>query len=84
VPEWLVKAVVGPVEAVARLKGRETAPVITRGQIKFMTQNLDYSIEKAKRVLGYRPRIDFRDGVIAALDYLTGKSVARELAAATA
>jgi nucleoside-diphosphate-sugar epimerase len=77
VPEWLVKGVVGPIEAIARLRGRETPPIITRGQIKFLTQNLDYSIAKAKRVLGYRPRVDFRDGIIAALDYLTGKSAAR-------
>jgi nucleoside-diphosphate-sugar epimerase len=82
VPEWLVKTAVAPIEAIARLRGRETAPVITRGQIKFMTQNLDYSIAKAKRVLGYRPRVDFRDGIIAALDYLTGKAAAREPAAA--
>lgn len=82
VPEWLVKAGVGPIEAIARLTGRETAPIITRGQIKFLTQNLDYSIAKAKRVLGYRPRVDFRDGVIVALDNLTGKTTAREPAAA--
>ena len=73
VPEWLVKTVVGPIEAIARLRGREDAPFLTRGQIKFMTQNLDYSIAKAKRVLGYRPRVDFRDGIFAALDDLTGK-----------
>lgn len=81
VPEWLVKTVVGPVEAVARLTGRETAPIITRGQIKFLTQNLDYSIAKAKRVLGYRPQVDFRDGVVEALDFLTGKHALREPAA---
>jgi nucleoside-diphosphate-sugar epimerase len=82
VPEWLVKTAVGPIEAVARLRGREDAPVITRGQIKFMTQNLDYSIAKAKRALGYRPRVDFRDGIVAALDYLTGKHTAPERALA--
>ncbi|MCC7474285.1 MAG: NAD-dependent epimerase/dehydratase family protein [Pirellulales bacterium] len=76
VPERLVKAVVGPVEALARFLGRESAPIITRGQIKFLTQNLDYSIEKAKRVLGYRPRVDFQQGIIEALDSLTGKNVA--------
>jgi nucleoside-diphosphate-sugar epimerase len=81
VPEWLVKTLVGPIEAVARLTGHDTPPVITRGQIKFMTQNLDYSIAKAKRVLGYRPRVDFRDGIIEALDYLTGKSPPSAVAA---
>jgi nucleoside-diphosphate-sugar epimerase len=84
VPEWLVKAVVAPIEGIARLRGREDAPLVTRGQIKFMTQNLDYSIAKAKRVLGYRPRVDFRDGIVVALDYLTGERVPRESAAATA
>jgi nucleoside-diphosphate-sugar epimerase len=82
VPEWLVKAAVRPIEAFARLTGRETAPIITHGQIKFLTQNLDYSIAKAKRVLGYRPTVDFRDGIIGALDYLTGKKAAHEPAAA--
>lgn len=73
VPEWLVKTAVAPIEAIARMRGREDAPVITRGQIKFLTQNLDYSIGKAKRVLGYRPKVDFRDGIVEALDFLTGK-----------
>jgi hypothetical protein len=39
-----------------------------------MTLNLDYSIAKAKRMLGYSPRVDFRDGIIAALDEATGKT----------
>ena len=80
VPERLVKGLVGPIEAIARLIGTESPPIITRGQIKFLTQNLDYSIAKAKRMLGYRPRVDFRDGIIEALDYLTGKPIVRELA----
>lgn len=82
VPEWLAKTVVGPIEAVARLTGRETAPILTRGQIKFLTQNLDFSIAKAKRVLGYRPRIDFHEGIVGALDYLTGKKTTQAPAAA--
>lgn len=81
VPEWLVKTAVAPIEAIARLRNREDAPVITRGQIKFLSQNLDYSIAKAKRVLGYRPKVDFRDGIIEALDYLTGKTAPQAMAA---
>jgi nucleoside-diphosphate-sugar epimerase len=83
VPERLAKAIVGPVEAIARLRGRQTPPILTRGQIKFLTQNLDYSIAKAKRVLGYRPRVDFQDGIVATLDAMTGKSTRRRAAAAT-
>jgi nucleoside-diphosphate-sugar epimerase len=76
---------VGPIETIARLRGSQTPPFLTRAQIKFMTLNLDYSIAKAKRMLGYRPRVDFRDGIIAALDYATGKTSApSKTAAATA
>lgn len=84
ISERLAKAIVGPIEAIARLRGRQTPPILTRGQIKFLTQNLDFSIEKAKRVLGYRPRVDFQDGIIAALDSQTGKSAARKTAPAAA
>lgn len=84
VPERLVKLLVGPIEAFARLRGSESAPIITRGQIKFLTQNLDYSIAKAKRVLGYQPKVDFRQGIVEALDYLTGKKTASERTAASA
>ncbi len=72
VPEWLARAVVEPIERIARLRGRQTPPVLTHGQIKFLTQNLDYSIAKAKRVLGYEPRVDFQDGIVAALDAIVG------------
>ncbi len=36
-----------------------------------MTLNLDFSIAKAKRMLGYRPSVDFQEGIVAALDHLT-------------
>jgi nucleoside-diphosphate-sugar epimerase len=72
-PEWLGRLLVGPIEWIARLKGQETPPLLTRAQIKFLTLNLDFSIAKAKRMLGYRPRVDFHDGIVAALDYATGK-----------
>lgn len=79
VPEWLGRLLVGPIEWIARLRGQETPPLLTRAQIKFMTLNLDFSIAKAKRVLGYRPRVDFRDGIIPALDELTGKGAKKLL-----
>jgi len=74
VPEWFARAVVGPIEGFARLQGRKTPPMLTRAQIKFMALNLDFSIAKAKRLLGYQPRVDFHDGIIPALDYTTGKT----------
>src|SRR6056297_1450769 len=67
VPLALAKVVVGPMESMARLRGAKTAPLLTRARMKFMTKNLDFSIEKAERVLGYRPAVDFREGMLEAL-----------------
>ena len=74
VPEFIPRLLVGPIEGIAKLRGRKDPPFLTRAQIKFMTLNLDYSIAKANRVLGYSPQIDFRDGIRIALDDLVGKS----------
>lgn len=75
VPEPLARALVGPIELFAKLRGAKNPPLLTGAQIKFMTLNLDYSIDKATRVLGYVPRVDFQDGIRVALEHLTGKSV---------
>ena len=37
--------------------------MLTQGRLKFMGLNLDFSIEKAKRELGYRPRASFDEGM---------------------
>lgn len=74
VPEWLARPLARPVERIATLRGRKTPPPLTGALIKYMTYNLDFSIDKAKRVLGYEPRVDFQEGIRVALDDLTGKT----------
>lgn len=76
VPERLVRLLVHPIENIARWRGRKTPPLLTGALIKYMANNLDFSIDKAKRVLGYEPRVDFREGIRVALDDLTGKKSA--------
>ncbi len=76
VPLWLAKSVVGPIEGIARLRGRKDAPMLTRARIKFMTLNLDFSIAKAKQRLGYQPKVDFRDGMQEALQWATQEQYA--------
>ncbi|OHB69599.1 MAG: oxidoreductase [Planctomycetes bacterium RBG_13_63_9] len=71
VPLWLARALVGPIERIARARGKAEAPMLTRARIKFLTLNLDFSIAKAKEKLGYRPRVDFREGMRRALDWAT-------------
>ncbi len=78
VPLRVAKVATAIVERIARWRGRKTAPVLTRARMKFLTLNLDFSIAKAKRVLGYQPKIDFRDGIRLALDDATGGGEATE------
>lgn len=78
VPLWLAETLVRPIEAWARWTGRQQAPILTRARIKFLAYNLDYSIDKAKRILGYQARVDFTQGMREALESLDvpGKPVA--------
>ncbi len=73
VPLWLARVAVPFIEGYARLKGSEQPPLLTRATIKFMALNLDFSIAKAKRQLGYRGTVDFQPGMRDALDWATGK-----------
>jgi nucleoside-diphosphate-sugar epimerase len=50
-------------EGFARLRGAKEAPRVTQARLKFVGLNLDFSIEKAKRELGYKPRVDFDEGM---------------------
>ncbi len=77
VPEWFARLAVRPIERLAKLRGATEAPLLTGARIKFMTLNLDFSIAKAKRVLGYNPKVDFRQGILEALDEATGKTTGK-------
>jgi nucleoside-diphosphate-sugar epimerase len=68
VPEWFARSAVGLIEGAAKLRGATTAPLLTRARLKFLTLNLDFSIEKARKELGYQPRTDFQEGMREALD----------------
>lgn len=74
VPLWFARLAVPFIEGAAKLMGKRTAPILTRARIKFMAANLDFSIEKAQRVLAYDPQVDFREGMREALDWATGKT----------
>jgi nucleoside-diphosphate-sugar epimerase len=69
VPEWLARRAVGVIEGFAKLRGAQSAPLLTNARIKFLTLNLDFSIRKAKETLGYQPQVDFRQGMKTALQW---------------
>lgn len=68
VPCWVAKNAIKPLAHVARMIGKKNPPLVTKPRYKFMALNLEYSIEKAKRELGYSPRFDFTEGMPIALE----------------
>jgi nucleoside-diphosphate-sugar epimerase len=71
VPLGLARFATAVVETLAKATGRQTAPLLTRARLKFLTLNLDYSIDKARSVLGYQGSVDFQQGMKEALDAAT-------------
>lgn len=63
VPLWLARWVAWWLETRARRKNSPKPPKLTQARLKFLGLNLDFSIEKAKRELGYHPRYSFDQGM---------------------
>lgn len=56
-------------ENVYRWLGKKEAPLLSNAKFKFLGLNLDFSIEKAKRELGYTPRFTFQEGMKQTIDW---------------
>jgi nucleoside-diphosphate-sugar epimerase len=70
VPLWVARVAAWWMEGRARKRGDPQPPRVTQGRLKFLGLNLDFSIDKAKRVLGYQPRVTFADGMRETVDWL--------------
>jgi nucleoside-diphosphate-sugar epimerase len=63
-PRWLAGVLMRILwRQVRRATAAGRTPWLTPAQFKFLLLNLDFSIEKAKRELGYQPRVSFDDGL---------------------
>ena len=78
VPMAIGKAVCAASEGAGKLFGFE--PTLTSAKIKFMGYNLDYSIDRAKRELGYAPKTAFDEGMRKAIDWLKASGEMEEFA----
>lgn len=67
IPKGVAKVLAGVVEGIAKARGATRAPLINKARYKFLGLNLDYSIEKARRVLGYEPIFTTERGLEATL-----------------
>jgi nucleoside-diphosphate-sugar epimerase len=63
VPLWVAQALAWWLEGRARKRGDPHPPLLTQARIKFLGLNLDFSIDKARRELGYEPRWTFDEGM---------------------
>jgi 2-alkyl-3-oxoalkanoate reductase len=63
VPLWIARIVAWGMERNARKSGATVAPRLTQARLKFLGLNLDFSIDKARRELGYRPNVSFERGM---------------------
>jgi len=80
-PLWVARILTWGSETWARLRGAREAPLFTRARLKFLGLNLDFSIEKAKRELGYRPRYSFDEAIAETMAYYQGSGVRGQRAA---
>lgn len=58
-------AMASVMEAWARMRRQEAPPVFTRYGVRLLASDCDYDIGKARRELGYRPTVTFRQGIAA-------------------
>ncbi len=73
-PLWLARSIAGVLEAVYRLFSIETAPTLTRYRVNHVAYNYSFSIERARRVLGFEPTVGWRKALeLTAEDYLRRK-----------
>ena len=63
VPVWALKATAALVELASRLRGRSQPPAITRYGVRLLACHCRYDIGKARRDLGYEPRVGFAEGI---------------------
>lgn len=67
-PIWLAKTAAYLSEKIFPLIGKE--PLITRPRIDMMTKNNPISFEKARKILGYSPKISFMEGIDKTIDWM--------------
>jgi 2-alkyl-3-oxoalkanoate reductase len=63
IPLGLAKFLATVVEGIAKFRGAKNPPIINKARYKFLGLNLDYSIAKARKVLGYQPPFRFEEAI---------------------
>lgn len=67
IPLWFAWTLAVLMERRAKRKKSPVPPLVNKARYKFLGLNLDYSIEKARRVLGYDPAYTTERGLVEAM-----------------
>jgi nucleoside-diphosphate-sugar epimerase len=62
-PFWAVLGAAGVLEVAAKVAGSRQPPAMTRYGVRLVSCHCRYDLAKARRELGYAPRIGFRQGI---------------------
>jgi nucleoside-diphosphate-sugar epimerase len=68
IPLWLAWTLAILMERRAKRRKATEPPLVNKARYKFLGLNLDYSIAKAERILGYRPPFTTDEGLVEAMD----------------
>jgi nucleoside-diphosphate-sugar epimerase len=71
IPLWLAWMLAVLLERRAKRLGSTEPPLVNKARYKFLGLNLDYSIAKAQRVLGYQPPYTTEQGLVESLSEAT-------------
>jgi nucleoside-diphosphate-sugar epimerase len=63
IPLWLAWTLAVLLERRAKRRGDPNPPLVNKARYKFLGLNLDYSIEKARHILGYEPPFTTEQGL---------------------
>lgn len=75
VPMSVARGLASVLEKTYRLLGKKHAPILSSARIKFLGLNLDFCIDKAKRELGYDPKVDFKQAMHETIDWFQGQGL---------
>jgi nucleoside-diphosphate-sugar epimerase len=69
VPLPVARTLAWSLESLWKLMGKDEAPLLSNARVKFLGLNLDFSIDKARRELGYEPCVSFDEGMKQTMDW---------------
>ena len=79
VPRGVARLLAKASEGLYRLLGKTEAPLVSMARYKFLGLNLDFSIDKARRVLGYEPEIGFEAAMAETIDWFRSQCLLNPL-----